>query len=199
MADTDKMEKAQLYSARVKTQVNGDYDYVKDGIIYMGGEGGAVMVESEDDLALLGGYQPGTIAFTAGFAKMWQLDTADAWVEVESSSGGGGGGGGGGESSALIVDAVEDGQSMVLQVEAQEIMAAYDAGRLVLIRLDIQEEDYQGRMYVSISMAEYFETSSGSGYYGFMVLFPVDTTTIRGVTFMADSPTDYPVGQSPST
>ena len=41
-----------------------------------------VMVTAESDLANLPDYQPGTIAFVAGFGSMWQLDADGAWQEV---------------------------------------------------------------------------------------------------------------------
>jgi hypothetical protein len=41
-----------------------------------------VMVTAESDLANLPDYQPGTIAFVAGFASMWQKSAAGTWVEL---------------------------------------------------------------------------------------------------------------------
>lgn len=41
-----------------------------------------VMVTAESDLANLPDYQPGTLAFTAGFASMWQKSAAGTWQEV---------------------------------------------------------------------------------------------------------------------
>lgn len=43
---------------------------------------GAVMVADENELANLEGYAPGTIAFTAGYKKMWQLDFDGTWVTI---------------------------------------------------------------------------------------------------------------------
>lgn len=41
-----------------------------------------VMVRAQTDLANLPDYQPGTLAFTAGFGSMWQLDASGEWQEV---------------------------------------------------------------------------------------------------------------------
>lgn len=41
-----------------------------------------VMVTAESDLANLPDYQPGTIAFVAGFGSMWQKDATGTWQEV---------------------------------------------------------------------------------------------------------------------
>ena len=41
-----------------------------------------VMVTAESDLANLPDYQPGTLAFTAGFGSMWQKDAEGTWQEV---------------------------------------------------------------------------------------------------------------------
>lgn len=43
---------------------------------------GAVMVKDETELTNLTGYAPGTIAFTAGYKKMWQLDFDGTWVII---------------------------------------------------------------------------------------------------------------------
>lgn len=41
-----------------------------------------VMVTAQSDLANLPDYQPGTIAFVAGFGSMWQLSADGTWTEV---------------------------------------------------------------------------------------------------------------------
>lgn len=43
---------------------------------------GAVMVKDETELANLTGYAPGTIAFTAGYKAMWQLDLDGNWETI---------------------------------------------------------------------------------------------------------------------
>jgi len=48
-------------------QNSGDLDYVKDGQIFKHAPGKCVMVESSSDLEKLTSYDPGTVAFTAGF------------------------------------------------------------------------------------------------------------------------------------
>lgn len=42
----------------------------------------AVLVPSQSDLANLPAYPAGTIAYTAGFKAMWQLDAAGSWISV---------------------------------------------------------------------------------------------------------------------
>ncbi len=41
-----------------------------------------VQVRSENDLANLPNYQPGTLAYTAGFKKIWHKAADGTWVEV---------------------------------------------------------------------------------------------------------------------
>ena len=41
-----------------------------------------VMVTAQTDLANLPDYQPGTIAFVAGFGSMWQKSAAGEWVSM---------------------------------------------------------------------------------------------------------------------
>lgn len=62
-------------------------DYVKDGVLYGGAYVGVVMVESESDLdSLPDTYQPGSLAFTAGYQQMWQLAADGTWVEIGSTA-----------------------------------------------------------------------------------------------------------------
>ena len=42
----------------------------------------SVLVSSENDLSRLSGYNPGTIAYAAGFKAMWQLSVSGEWVNV---------------------------------------------------------------------------------------------------------------------
>ena len=60
----------------------GNLDYIKNGEIYTNNPLQSILVNSQSDLATLTGYLPGTIAYTAGFASMWQLSAAGTWVEV---------------------------------------------------------------------------------------------------------------------
>jgi hypothetical protein len=44
---------------------------------------GTVMVSEENDLQILSAYPPGTIAFTPGYKKMWQLGLdGETWVDM---------------------------------------------------------------------------------------------------------------------
>lgn len=64
-----------------RTQGYSELDYVKDGTLYKGGGSAAVMVESSSDLDDING-PPGKIAYTAGFASMWQMAADGTWVEI---------------------------------------------------------------------------------------------------------------------
>ena len=65
-----------------RVQDAGNLDYVKDGELVRGAPLESVMVTAESDLASLTGYEPGTIAYTAGFKAMWQLSAAGQWVSL---------------------------------------------------------------------------------------------------------------------
>ena len=78
MAFTKKY--ASPYVARNKTI--GDIDYVQNGQVVVGASASSVMITAQSDLAQLDGYTPGSIAYTAGFASMWQLDASGNWVEL---------------------------------------------------------------------------------------------------------------------
>ena len=62
----------------------GSVDYVKDGQVISGASQESVLVSGQSDLAELSkaGYEPGTIAYTAGFKAMWQLDVSGLWVSL---------------------------------------------------------------------------------------------------------------------
>lgn len=42
----------------------------------------SVLVESQSNLANLPPYPAGTIAYTAGFKSMWQLNAAGSWISM---------------------------------------------------------------------------------------------------------------------
>jgi len=59
------------------------YDVVDaDGVLREDVPGKEVMVTAESDLAGLPDYQPGTLAYTAGFKKIWHKAADGTWVEV---------------------------------------------------------------------------------------------------------------------
>lgn len=70
------------YSDVVNT--TGNLDYIKNGKLFKNQPTPSVMVTAETDLDsdLLSGYPAGTIAYTAGFANMWQKDASGEWVEL---------------------------------------------------------------------------------------------------------------------
>ena len=60
----------------------GVTDYIENGVAHNSNVMHSVMVESESDLASLNNYAVGSIAYTAGFGSMWQLNASGEWVEV---------------------------------------------------------------------------------------------------------------------
>ena len=66
-----------------QVQDTGNTDYVVDGGVVRNAPTRFVMVTSESDLATLtGDYEPGTIAYTAGYKALWQLSAAGEWVSI---------------------------------------------------------------------------------------------------------------------
>lgn len=65
-----------------QVQQVGNLDYVVNGKIITNSGGKSVLVETENDLVLLGAYEPGTIAYTAGFVKVWQKDSSGQWIQM---------------------------------------------------------------------------------------------------------------------
>lgn len=68
-----------------------DTDYVdNNGNIVKNDDAKTVMVRSKFDLPLFSGYNPGTLAYTAGFKNIWQLDASGEWktiIEEDESDG----------------------------------------------------------------------------------------------------------------
>lgn len=60
----------------------GNTDYILDGKIVKNAPVKTVIVTAESDLASLDGYEVGTMAYTAGFGSIWQLDASGTWQEV---------------------------------------------------------------------------------------------------------------------
>lgn len=66
-----------------RQQTSGEMDFIKGGVLNRGANAPSVMVNDEFDLdGLIDIYTPGTVAYTAGFKKMWQLNAAGSWVSV---------------------------------------------------------------------------------------------------------------------
>lgn len=60
----------------------GTITYVKDGEIYQNAACEAILIESSSDLPLLTDFDPGSIAFTAGYEHMWQKGADDTWTQI---------------------------------------------------------------------------------------------------------------------
>lgn len=58
-------------------------DFLMGGKIYKNSTAHSVLVTAKSDLSsLTAKYEPGTIAYTAGFGNMWQLDAAGTWNAI---------------------------------------------------------------------------------------------------------------------
>ena len=140
---------------------NGRQAYVKSGALHQGEAAKAVMVESSDDLtALAGMVSPGSIAYTAGYGSVWQLDAAGSWQDVTEESGGGGGGGGG-----LLVNTVI-GDPPSLDKTYGEIEEALNAGTSVVVREAIAEGYYAIRTITQygFDVDKYYVYVDSDGY-----------------------------------
>lgn len=67
-----------------RRQTVSQNDYIdKNGVLIRGDNAPAVMVTGAGDLAEMAAiYPPGTIAYTAGFAAMWQLAADGSWASI---------------------------------------------------------------------------------------------------------------------
>lgn len=59
------------------------HDYIdSNGDIHQNVQAANVMVKAQDDLASLTDYEPGTVAFTAGFKNVWQKKADGTWESL---------------------------------------------------------------------------------------------------------------------
>ena len=64
-----------------------DTDYIdSDGDIHIHVKKCEVMVTAKSDLDNLSGYEPSTIAYTAGLKNIWQLGADGTWVAIIEES-----------------------------------------------------------------------------------------------------------------
>ena len=59
----------------------GNTDYVSNGEVCKNASMQMVLVSGTQDFDLLSGYEPGTIAYTAGLKSMWLKSPSGQWVE----------------------------------------------------------------------------------------------------------------------
>ena len=60
-----------------------DTDYIdSDGDVHIHVKSCEVMVTAKSDLDSLSGYEPSSIAYTAGFKNIWQLGADGTWVAI---------------------------------------------------------------------------------------------------------------------
>lgn len=67
---------------KLKVIAGSTNDVVHGNLLVKDTPAPTVLVEAQTDLAQLPTYPAGTIAYTAGFKAMWQLDTQGNWVSV---------------------------------------------------------------------------------------------------------------------
>lgn len=63
-------------------QDTGNTDYILGNAIYKNSPTKSVLVTAESDLSRLSDYDPGTVAYTAGFEAMWQKDATGEWISM---------------------------------------------------------------------------------------------------------------------
>jgi len=57
-------------------------DYIKDGKVVKESKVRSVMVTAKSDLANLKGYNPGDMAYTAGYKNIWQKKADGTWEAI---------------------------------------------------------------------------------------------------------------------
>lgn len=76
------MEVKTITQNKTKVLSGSTNDVVHGNLLVKDTPAPTVLVEAETDLAQLPAYPAGTIAYTAGFKGMWQLDTSGDWISV---------------------------------------------------------------------------------------------------------------------
>ena len=154
--------------------------YVKDGKIYpMNTPVQKIMVNDEDDLELLTGFAPGSVAYTAGEESRWQVDPDGEWQEITGSGGGSGG--------ATIVHVNRVDNVSTIDMTAGEIYQAFRKGLVVI------ETPKEGNVDGDICIL-YTAWDAGDGYW-FYFLYPDDNdekSSPMTILFSAQNSDDYP-------
>lgn len=60
----------------------GDMGYTKDGELHKHSSASSIMITGSSELSTLTGCEPGSVAFTAGFENMWQLNASGQWISI---------------------------------------------------------------------------------------------------------------------
>lgn len=111
--------------------------YVKDGELYQGNTAQAILVKDENELSEVQKHvAPGSIAYTAGCASMWQLSAAGSWEPIQEEGGSGGGGG------AMVLTLTETETGVTLDATYAEVKAAMMSGRDVVYVLGLQRNKH---------------------------------------------------------
>lgn len=76
------MEVKTITQNRTKVLSGSTNDVVHGNLLVKDTPAPSVLVSAQSDLANLPAYPAGTIAYTAGFKAMWQLDAAGSWISV---------------------------------------------------------------------------------------------------------------------
>jgi hypothetical protein len=71
-----------FYTGAIPRLTLGLHDIVMEDGIHRNEPISQILVRGSADLALLTGYGVGSVAYTPGFGKIWQLDYNGTWVEV---------------------------------------------------------------------------------------------------------------------
>lgn len=142
--------------------------YLKNGVIQkVMTDGISIMIGSENDLANLDAYA-GTIAYTAGFGNMWQMNAEGEWIEMANGSGSGGSGSSSGGGTYIVTATWSDElNTSVLDKNYNEIKEAVEEGKCVMIYnstaqstsvlylVDVSDIDIEGSHQYSVNAIGY--------------------------------------------
>ena len=76
------MEVKTITQNKTKVLSGSMNDVVHGNVLVKDTPAPAVLVSDQSDLENLPAYPAGTIAYTAGFQAMWQLNAAGSWISV---------------------------------------------------------------------------------------------------------------------
>lgn len=76
------MEVKTITQNKAKVQTSGANDVVHGNLLVKDTPAPSVLVTAGSDLTKLPAYPAGTMAYTAGFKAMWQLDASGEWISI---------------------------------------------------------------------------------------------------------------------
>lgn len=179
--------------------------YVQNGKVYPLTDDvpAEIIISDDDDVAVLGNKFPiGSIAHNLADGTTFVLDPTYTWVQKGSGSNSGNATNG----VFFINEHVDETDgSLVLDKTFSEIKAAIDAGLYPIVKRVRDAEDLEDPSDSQLSYEEgylivnHYKYDPSNGFTLECILFDLDNSVFRGITFTGSTEDDYPSNRDDAT